>query len=216
MSDHRDDGKLRSYAWQLLNQAELRLVGISQAALRAELFDVMRIWFDETNSWQESINFTVVPNVLDYPIVPSSGRIIRLISVGDQNNTSQPGFMPSLGTISFIQPYSSLQTLTARVVLNVEHPFENRGIPQFPSWVLPQWGHYILSGLVGRCADQPAKSWSNPQQSTRSLEHFQDGIGRVRADVAKANTVGAQAWAYPQTWRTRGQRGGVSVTGSPW
>src|SRR5260221_9462653 len=145
MSDHRDDGKLRSYVWQLINQAEVRLVGISQAALRAELFDVMRIWFEETNSWQESINFTIVPNVLDYHIVPSSGRIIRLLGVIDKNNVTQPGLMPSLGTVTFSQFYSDVQTFTARVVLNVEQPFWNRGIPQFPSWVLPQCGHYILA-----------------------------------------------------------------------
>lgn len=216
MSDHRDDGRLRPYVWQLLNQAEMRLVGVSQAALRAEFYDTMRIWFDETNCWQESIKFNVVKDVLNYPIVPSSGRITRLLGVVDQNKISQPGIMPTLGIVSFQNPYSDTQTFTARVVLNVDTPFENRGVPQFPSWVIPQWGHYILDGLVSRAMMQPNKSWSNPQSAAMYNKLFYDGVGRVRSDVAKANTIGAQAWWFPQTWRSRGQRGGVSTTGSPW
>jgi len=215
MSDHRDDGKLRSYVWQLLNQAEMRLVGVSQAALRAELYDTMRVFFDETNAWQESIKFNVVKDVLDYPIVPSYGRIIRLLGVVDQNRTSQPGIMPTLGIVSFQNPYSDTQLFTARVVLNVDAPFENRGVPQFPAWVLPQWGHYILDGLVSRMMMQPDKSWTDPQNGQMYNRLFYDGIGRVRSDTARANTIGAQAWTYPQTWRTTGQRGGVSV-GTRW
>lgn len=223
MSDHRDDGRLRDYVLQLLNQAEVRLPGISQAALRAEFYDVMRIWFDETNSWQESISFNVVPNVLDYPIVPSSGQIIRLIGVVDKNNIPQPNaLMPIPGIVSFTSLYptggafGSVQQMTARVVNNVTAPFSNRGIPQFPSGVLEQWGRYLLDGLVGRAMLHPDKSWSNPQLGVRHSQSFQDGIARVRSDTARRNTVGAQAWAFPQQWRTRNQRGGVSVTGSPW
>ncbi len=224
MSDHRTDGQLESYVLQLLNQAEVRLTGISQAALRAELFDTMRTWFDETNCWQESIDFAVVPNVLNYPIVPSLGRIIRLLGVIDGNFVGQPAFMPDIGTISFRFDYIQTQTaqrgnaavMTARVVLNVDGPFENHGIPQFPSWVLPIWGTYILDGLVGRCMLHSNKSWSNPQLGVTNVGRFRDGMGRLRADTAKQNTIGAQAWAFPQTWRTRNQRGGVSVTGSPW
>ncbi len=217
MSDHRDDGKLRANALQLLNQAEVRLTGISQAALRAELYDVMRIWFDETNQWQESIDFNVVPNVLDYPIVPNDGMIIRLIGVIDQNKVPQTNaLMPVPGIVSFTNQFSNVQTFTARVVKNVCSPFDNRGIPRFPSSVLDIWGHYILDGLVGRAMLQPNKSWSNPQIGLQHYQRFRDGAGRARVDTAKRNTVGAQAWAFPQTWRTRGQHGGVSVTGSPW
>jgi len=100
MSDHRDDGRLRAYCLQLLNQAEVRLLGISQAALRAEFYDTMRTWFDETNCWQESIDFAIVPNVLDYPIVPTSGRIMRFVGVIDGNFVSLPATMPQLGTVS--------------------------------------------------------------------------------------------------------------------
>lgn len=224
MSDHRDDGRLRSYVLQLLNQAEVRLLGISQAALRAELYDVMRTWFDETNSWQESIPFALVPNVTDYPIVPSAGRIMRFVGVVDGNNVSLPGLMPQLGTVSFRSDFIVTQTairgsaslVTARVVLNVDAPFENHGIPSFPSWVLPTWGVYILDGLVGRCMLHPDKSWSNTALGSIHWSRFRDGMGRVRGDTAKQNTIGAQAWAFPQTFRTNSQVGGVSTTGSRW
>jgi hypothetical protein len=224
MSDHRDDGRLRDYALQLLNQAEVRLLGISQAALRAEFYDVMRTWFDETNCWQESIKFAIVPHVIDYPIVPSSGRILRFVGVVDGNNISLPGLMPQLGTVSFRNDFIMMQSaisgnsaiVTARVVLTVDAPFQNHGIPIFPSWVLPAWGTYILDGLVGRCMLHPDKSWSNVALGANHLGRFRDGYDRCRADTAKQNTIGAQAWAFPQTFRTRNQRGGVSTTGSTW
>lgn len=224
MSDHRDGGNLRPYVLQLLNQAEVRLTGISQAALRAEFFDVMRVWFDETNCWQESIQFAVTPNVIDYPIVPTEGRIVRMVGVIDSNLVSQPALMPKLGTVSFTNDYIQTQTanrgqqaiMTARVVLNVDGPFENHGIPQFPSWVLPTWGTYILDGLVGRCMLHPQQSWTDLRLGNTHVGRFRDGFNRCRVDTARQNTIGAQAWAFPQTWRTRNQRGGVSVTGSPW
>ena len=224
MSDHRDDGRLRAYALQLLNQAEVRLLGISQAALRAEFYDTMRTWFDETNCWQENIKFAIVPNVLDYPIVPTSGRIIRFLAAYDANYSPLPATMPQLGTVSFAPFFMMTQSaisgnssiVTARVVLNVDAPFENRGIPQFPSWVLPTWGTYILDGLVGRCMLHPDKSWSNTTLGMLHSARFRDGCGRVRGDTAKQNTIGAQPWAFPQTFRTRSQQGGVSTTGSTW
>lgn len=224
MSDHREAGRLRAYALQLLNQAEVRLLGISQAALRAEFYDTMRVWFDETNCWQESIQFAIVPNVVDYPIVPSAGRIMRFIGVVDGNFVSLPALMPQLGTVSFRNDFILTQSaisgqssiVTARVVLNVDAPFENHGIPSFPSWVLPTWGTYILDGLVGRCMLHPDKSWSNTSLGVLHTGRFRDGCGRVRGDTAKQNTIGAQAWAFPQTWRTNSQQGGVSTTGSRW
>jgi hypothetical protein len=221
MSDHRDDGRLLPYVLQLLNQAEVRLLGISQAALRAEFYDVMRTWFDETNCWQESIDFAIVPNVIDYPIVPSQGRILRFVGAIDGNYSPLPARMPRLGTVSFRPDFIMTQSaisgnssiVTARVVLTVDAPFENRGIPQFPSWVLPTWGTYILDGLVGRCMLHPDKSWSNGALGLNHLGRFRDGYDRVRADTAKQNTIGAQSWAYPQTFRTNSQIGGVSTVG---
>ena len=184
----------------------------------------MRTWFDETNCWQESIQFAIVPNVIDYPIVPSSGRILRFVGVVDGNNCSLPGLMPDLGKVSFRNDFIMMQSaisgnsalVTARVVLTVDAPFENHGIPVFPSWVLPTWGTYILDGLVGRCMLHPDKSWSNNALGANHLGRFRDGYDRCRADTAKQNTIGAQAWAFPQTFRTRSQRGGVSTTGSAW
>jgi len=181
-------------------------LGISQAALRAEFYDTMRTWFDETNCWQENIKFAIVPNVLDYPIVPTSGRIIRFLAAYDANYSPLPATMPQLGTVSFAPFFMMTQSaisgnssiVTARVVLNVDAPFEN------------------LDGLVGRCMLHPDKSWSNTTLGMLHSARFRDGCGRVRGDTAKQNTIGAQPWAFPQTFRTRSQQGGVSTTGSTW
>src|SRR3954469_18082810 len=97
-----------SYWDQLLGQAVTSLAGASDVALKVQLFDVLQRFFDESNCWQEAIELTVIPDTLDYPIAPvGGGRILRLYSVVDQNNTPQVAVMPQIGTVRFGYPYTN-------------------------------------------------------------------------------------------------------------
>jgi hypothetical protein len=202
--------KNTDYWDKLLGQANVSLTGASDAQLRVQLFDTLEEFFDGSNCWQETISFTVIPETLDYQINPLSGRILRLYGVIDQNSVPQPAVMPVIGTVHFLYPFTDTQPMTAVVVKTVTDPF-NCSPPHVPDWVLPVHGRGILSGILGAMMLQPGQSYSSAPLANWHLTRFRDAIAHARVAMMKTNTVGAQAWAYPQQFRVSGQKGGVST-----
>jgi len=201
---------LAGYWVKILGQADTALMGASQAAMQAQLFDVLDEFFNDSNCWQESISITVIPELLDYPLHPSTGRILRLYGVLDQNNVPQPAVMPVIGTVHFLYPYTNTQPMTAIVVKNVTDPLECQP-PHIPDWVLPAHGQAILSGILGNMMLQPGMSYSNTALAQFHLGKFADAIAKARIAMSRANTVGSQNWAFPQQFRVSGQRRGFST-----
>jgi hypothetical protein len=197
--------------WQkLMGQAGALLTGASDAELRVVLFNTLEEFFDGSNCWRENIDFTVIPDTLDYQLNPLTGRILRLYGVIDQNNVAQSAVMPVIGTVHFLYPYTNTQPMMATVVKTVTDPLECNP-PHIPDWILPVHGRCILSGILGNMMLQPGQSYSNPSLANFHLARFRDLIAHARVAATKANTVGAQSWAYPQSFRVGGQRGGVST-----
>lgn len=212
LTDSPDEGECKKqYLLQLLNVAQTRLIGASVAGLKAELFDVLRELFTETGAWMEDVVVTVIANKQVYDVEPSSGRIIRLLGVFDQNLVPQPASMPQMGKIFFPFPYSIVQPMTVRVAKNVDGPFENKGVPVFPTVFLSEHGPVLLDGLLAKMYSHPNASYSNGGMAQYHGQRFRDGIAIVRAAAIRANSWGLNAWVYPQQFRTLGQRGGVSV-----
>ena len=198
------------YLTQLLGQAKTILTGASDIETKVQFFDVLREFFDQSNAWQEWIDVTVIPDLLVYQLQPSSGRILRLWGVIDGNNVAQNAVMPIPGTLQFLYPYTDVQTLRAVVVKNVDGPLECFP-PDFPEWLLPQYGLVLLDGMLGRMMAQPGQSWSDRQTAVFHLQRFRDGYCHARVATRLANAVGGQAWAYPQQFRASTQRGGIST-----
>ena len=67
----------------LLDQARTKLPGSSDAGLKGELFDVFHEFFNDSDSWVETLSMPVVPGSVDYNVVPNSGQIVRLGGVLD-------------------------------------------------------------------------------------------------------------------------------------
>lgn len=208
MSKNSDE--MDRYWVKILGQAHTILSGASEAELRVQLFDVLEEFFDNSNCWTEAINFTVIPNTLEYPIKPLTGRILRLMGVIDQNNVPQQAVMPTIGTVQFLYPYSQTQPMTAVVVKTVTDPL-GCFPPGIPDWLLPTHGRAILYGILGNMMIQPGQSYSNPPVGNFHLRKFRDLTMHARVAAMKMNTVGAQAWAYPQQFKVSSQRGGVST-----
>jgi hypothetical protein len=198
------------YWAKLIGQALVTLPGASDALLRVQLFDTLEEFFDGSNCWLESIPFTVVADLQDYKIYPVSGRILRLDGVVDQNNVPQNALMPEIGTVRFLYPYNTTQPMTATVVKTVTDPLSCFP-PHIPEWILPVHGLKILHGLIGNMMLQPGQSYSNPPLANFHLAKFSDGISGAYVTSSKMNTIGVQPWAFPQQFRVRGQRGGVST-----
>jgi hypothetical protein len=202
--------ELNAYWGKLMGRAKVMLLGVSDAQLRAQLFDVLDEFFDGSNCWIENINFTAIPDTLDYPLKPAEGRIVRLEAVLDQHNMQQQAIMPDIGTVHFLYPFSQSQPMTAIVVKTVTDPLCCYP-PHIPDWILPKWGTVLLHGLVGGVMMTPAQSYTNPQMAQFYLGKFNDGISAAFVAASKANTVGAQPWVFPQSHRTSSQRGGIST-----
>jgi hypothetical protein len=198
------------YWAKLMGQAKTQLMGASDIELKVQLFDTLQEFFDFSNCWREPISITVIPNTLVYPLIPMSGRILRLLGVYDQNNVPQQACMPEIGKVQFMYGYSNTQPMTAVVVKNVTDPLECYP-PYMPDWILPQYGTGILSGLLGYMMLQSGTSYSNQGQSAFHLSRFRATIAHAKAATYRANAIGSQNWAFPQSFRVGGQRGGVST-----
>jgi hypothetical protein len=122
--------------------------------------------------------------------------------------------MPAVGTIILQHAPTTNTTYLATVVTNVSLPTDRNAIPLGPDWLLPLWHVGLLDGLLGKMMTQPGKSYSNTATGAYHLKRFRDAIARARVSKLRANTNGAQAWRFPQQFRSNTQRGGIPSTGS--
>ena len=196
----------------VLNQARVKLPGSSDAALKAELYDVFQEFFSDSSTWTENIQVNVLPNTQDYAMVPAEGgQIIRLAGVVDAQLLPHPANMPDFGVLHLGRIYASPVVLTATVIKNTTFPVDKQSIPDVPDWSLSVYGVTILDGLLARMMAQPQKTYTNESLSVYHAKKFNDGIAMARVAKLRRNTIGTQSWSYPQSFRTRNQRGGVSV-----
>lgn len=197
----------------LFDRARVDLPGVSDGALRVQLFDVFTEFFGDSSAWTEAIPFSTVAAQKDYPLTPvAGGQIIRLAGVQDTNVIIQPADMPTVGTVSLRDPPSNVQTFTATVIKNVLAPSDcAREFPFVPDPFVALYLVGLTDGLTGKMMNQPAKSYSNEKLAVYHLRRWRDAISRARIAALRRNTFGVNAWSYPQSFRTRSQRGGVSV-----
>lgn len=210
---------------QLLNQARVTLVGASEGGLRGAFYDVLSEFFNDSSAWTQDVAFTALSTTVEYPIQVNEGLIIRLVGVTTPPAAQQqtagipsglfiPALMPEVGTLILKNAPSTTTTYVATVVTNVAQPVDRHGLPQAPDWALPIWHVGLLDGLLGKMMIQPNKSYSNKETGQYHLKRFRDAIARARVSKLRANTNGAQAWRFPQQYRSTSQQGGVPAVGS--
>lgn len=199
---------------QFMNAARIKLPGASDAGIKAEFYDTLREFFEDSNAWTEDIPVQVLANTLTYQLTPrNDGQITAFIGFFDDKGIPVPAFMPEFGILQLVHTPSSKPPAlyTVRVVKNVTLPTARDDTPIAPQWTLGVYYTYILDGLLGRMMGQQAKSYSNGTMSTYHLRRFRTGIQIARTAALRANTIGAQEWAYPRGWSAGSQRGGVST-----
>ena len=197
-----------------MNQARMKLPGASDTGITAELYDVLKEFFRDSNAWTEDIPVTVQQNTTTYTLTPfQDGQIIRLVGFWDDKGIPVPSFMPQFGMLQLLhQPSITVPTpWTARVVKTITLPTGRDFMPIAPDWTLGVYSVDILDGLLGKMMGQQAKSYSNGTMSTYHLRRFRTAIQLARTAALRMNTVGAQEWAYPRGWNAGSQRGGVST-----
>lgn len=201
---------------QFITLAHIRLPGASNSGIKAELYDVLKEFFTDSNCWQEDIQFTPLATVTDYALAPrEDGQIIRLIGTWDDKGIPVPAFMRDFGTVKLLHAPQNSGTATtkwfSRVIKTVTLPTTKDDVPIAPGWTLQVHSVSILDGLLGKMMSQQQKSYANTTSAAYHLKRFRTGIQMARTAALRANNVGAQAWSYPRGWSANSQRGGVST-----
>jgi hypothetical protein len=198
---------------QLIGQARVKLVGVTEAALKLELFDVLKEFFDYSSVWSEDVSIIIAGDGVtrEYSVVPNGGTIIRLAGVVDANGFVQPAIMPTPGTILFATAFTVAQTFTATVIKNVDSPLPKSGFVDVPEFVLKLHGIGILDGLLGRKMMETAKPYTDQKRGEYYLRRFITETSKARTAALRRNTFGTQAWSYPQSFQTRTQKGGTTL-----
>jgi hypothetical protein len=201
---------------QFLVQAGSKLTGAAMGALKNEFYDVLTEFLNDSSVWTETVQFTTVGDnvTVAYPLQVTEGQIIRLAGVVDSNGTNQPALMFDIGTVTLQYPANTNKTLNATFVKNVYLPLTKDDIPVGPDWLLPIWHVGLLDGILGRMMNTPGRAYSSDVKAAYHLKRFRDAIARARVSKLRANTLGSQAWSFPQGFRTRTQQGGVPSGGS--
>lgn len=194
---------------QMLNQLRVELIGASDAQIKARLFDTLHEFFNDSSSWKERIEMPVVPTTRTYAIAPVEGQILRLDGVVDNQDGFISALMPDVGSVLLKYPPNVAQTYFAVVTKSVSLPTTREQIPIAPDWVLKQWHIAIKEGMLGNMMNEKNKSYSDPKGALYHLSRFRKGITDARVSTLRGNTVGAQAWRYPQQFRGNTQKGGV-------
>lgn len=214
----RQDPHLR----YLYDRARVELAGASDAMIRLTMFDVFHEFFNDSSLWIEVIPGQLMPGQKFYYMVPGQvqstgdpfpeGRIIGLAGVIDFNHFPVPASMPEPPILSVRFQQSNAVSVYVAVIKTVKIPHDGNGIPDVPHWLVNTYGPWLLAGIKGKLQFQDDKPYSNPKLGQLNYQFFRQGvnIGRVRA--MRANSIGGQAWMYPQQFKTASQFGwAVSV-----
>ena len=194
---------------QIMNQLRVELIGVSDALLRSMMFDVMTEFFNDSSSWYEWIEIAAQPDVKTYDVAPTEGQIIRLDGVCKADGTYVGALMPTIGVVEVRHAPNQAEQWFAKLIKNVVLPTGKDQYPIAPDWVLKQWHNTIKEGILGNLMNQKSKSWSDSKGALYHLSRFRKGINDARVSTLRANTHGAQAWRFPQSFRVRTQQGGV-------
>lgn len=200
----------------IVARAKTELPGASENGLKQALFDVLTTFFDLSSVWLEEIPFAVDNTTNVYTITPVEkppGQIIRLSAVMDSGRIGQPAVLILPNVITLRDTPNGAMTFVAQVIKSVVLPDEAKAdpTPDVPSWIFQRWWQPIVYGVISKMMLQSGKSYSNTQLGAVKNSEFERECGNARIATLRRNTHGTNNWVYPQQFRSRGQRGGVSV-----
>ncbi len=192
---------------RLMQNARIHLPGATDSALQLELFNVLNEFFQDSNVWQEDIDFAVtaddtIPTTY-YIEQESVASIVRLLYIVNSDGQDVQGTMQIPGEIILATQPGQADTYTATVALSVNDPVARDGFPEFPAWALNKYGMGILDGLLGRMMAQPAKPFTNLQLGTYHMRRFRSIVAQASSDSVRRNLANAQAWRFPQSFAVR-------------
>lgn len=181
---------------------------VASATVQQELFRVMDDFTQRTNIWQETIPVPILPNVTSYTLVPTSGRINRLMFVYDVNAATKYWPRSGLGmrvpgVLTLYVPPTTAASWAAIVAKRTFEPLDtDTGYPVIDDWIVEKYADTIGRGIIARLQWEPQKPYSNPMLAQANQRAYYSGCADARTNDAHANIFNAQGWVYPQGWST--------------
>lgn len=222
---------------RLLNAVRSVVPGALDNQIQAVMFDILDEFFQFTNVWQETIPVQAVVNQQHYDLIPTGVcDIIRLMVVwvhDDPQGNAAPDSstqdnrlfkrpiaadMAIPGELRILMPISSLPfpefTFHAVVSKKCADPTDSNGNPEMPRWILTKYRRDFVDGIAGQLMAQPAKTYSNQTMAVYHKRRWRNAMTGARIEVNRFNTYGAQAWRFPQQYRTIPRHGGGGYFGN--
>jgi hypothetical protein len=183
---------------RVMNNIRTRLPGALDSAIQLELFNTLQEFFDQSNIWQEAIDFRTRSGMTTYSIEPESvSTILRLISLENASQTPVQATMEVVGDIVLGTEPSSTETLTATVSLTVNDPVNRENYPEFPTWILDKYWLGFVDGVLGRMMSQPAKPWSSERLAIYHMRNFRGVVASAKMQALHKNLNNGQTWRFP-------------------
>lgn len=186
---------------RIINNARVQLPGAVDSGVQYELYNVLDELLSQSGVWWEDIPFECQPNLVDYSIVPVSGRIVQLVYLHYADTAPDvaqiPSVMPEPGWLQWIRAPQEARDCIVRVSLTVLDPVTRSGFPQCPAWILERYHGTITSGLIYKLAAQQSKPWTNDDVAVLHGQKFRNEIGSARVDNLHSHVAGAQRWRFP-------------------
>jgi hypothetical protein len=180
------------------------LPGAMDEAIRVELFGVCHEFFDLSNAWQEEIPFTMKAGKQEVEILPTAGKINRLMGVRtvDSNRPVYGSIMTAENTIRIRWAPPQDEKLIAVCAITVSDPTAKDSLPIAPYSTVQTYTQDLIHGICAKMMIQPSKPYTNLAMAQYHDRAFRGGAARARNENNIGNTYGSQKWTYPQSFNT--------------
>jgi hypothetical protein len=184
---------------RLMDNLRTRLPGALDGVIFIEAFNAYNEFFDTSSVWTDSGLITTSPGVQTYIVYPSRGRIIRLVSITDnENGISQGAVMRSPGVITLDTVPADSRVLRVEVVLTINpRTATDTGLPDVFGSFYAEYFDAALNGILAYMLSQPAKPYSNINLARLHAAKFQSAIAQARHEATHGSLQRGQAWRFP-------------------
>jgi hypothetical protein len=196
---------------RLMDHCRVRLPGALDTAIKQEMFSALDHMLQTTHLWYEDITFTANPTLdtyeqnpaaYTYPLTPTSGGIVRLLGLVDDEGVPRGGSIPTIPDLILAYPPAETRPYIARVALTVADT-DVDGFPELPDWIVKKYQSKILDGVLGRMMSQIAKPYSSQQMAVTHLRLFNSFVQRAKVEALRENVHASQRWLFPQSFNRR-------------
>jgi hypothetical protein len=184
------------------------LPSVPDAVVRQEIFRVMDDFTQRTNIWQESLPFTLQPDVRTYNLpIPTEGKINRLILAYAVDQSAAYWGAPGIsmrvpGVVVLMRAPTVTANWMAIVAKRTYEPLNSDKYPDIDPWIVEKNADTIGRGILARLQLEPQKPYSNPMLAAANQRAYISGCSLARVNDAHANVLDGQNWMYPQGWST--------------